>query len=827
MSGKQYAVGITIGAALASGFGRATAGARRELDAVGRATDMLNRKRQAIRKFEVDSRAVTKLSGELSTAQQKLKGVQQQLRANPGDTGLRREAQAMGAAVGRLSERLAQQRRQLGASRRAMTDAGLSVRHLGQQYDSLTASMDRMAAKQRRIDQLNRRRDELQAERRDLRGQMVSTAAVGLAVGAPLIKSIRTAIGFEDAMAKVAAVSGASGATQQQLTQQARQLGRDTVFTASDAAAGQQYLAMAGFKADQIIASMPGMLNLAAAGAMDLGSAADISSNILTGFALKAEQSTRVSDVLARTFTTSNTNLAQLGDAMKYVAPVASGLGASLEQTSAMVGLLGDAGLQGSLAGTALRAGFLRLAKLPKMALKALERVGVKTMDGEGNLKDMPSLLKDIHRATKSMGTGERGAFVAQVFGVEAASAFMKLLDDAGSGALDRKIADLQQNSAGTGARIADRMNATTGGALRRMNSALEDAAIELGKVFLPGVASAAESFSSASRAVSAFAAAHPDLIKNVGLAGGALLGLRLAVLSGRLALNLMMGGVNSLARRTVGRGLSRILGLSKRVRGGSGLGGVLADGAGLATTGVQRVFVVNMGTSGLGGQPRSASGTRGRKAPGAAGRARGLAAKALGWMVPEGFVQSGMAGRAMRRAGTVARFAGRAIAPVAIASSALAAGSILTDANRNGRDKKVALSGLAGGALGGVAGGALAGMAIGSVVPVVGNLVGALVGGALGALGGDALGRSLADAFIRRDKATKGKDTLQVPKSEATAQAKPSETKTITSKHEYTLQVHGMGMQEVETMIRRMIDERERDQEVRLRSLMHDGVNG
>ncbi|VVE35005.1 phage tail tape measure protein [Pandoraea fibrosis] len=826
MSGKQYAVGITIGAALASGFGRATAGARRELDAVGRATDMLNRKRQTIRKFEVDSRAVTKLSGELSTAQQKLKGVQQRLRANPGDTGLRREAQAMGTAVGRLSERLTQQRRQLGASRRALTDAGLSVRHLGQQYDSLTTSMDRMAAKQRRIDQLNRRRDELQAERRDLRGQMVSTAAVGLTIGAPLIKSIRTAIGFEDAMAKVAAVSGASGTAQQQLTQQARQLGRDTVFTASDAAAGQQYLAMAGFKANQIIASMPGMLNLAAAGAMDLGAAADISSNILTGFALKAEQSTRVSDVLARTFTTSNTNLAQLGDAMKYVAPVASGLGASLEQTSAMVGLLGDAGLQGSLAGTALRAGFLRLAKLPKMALKALERVGVKTMDSEGNLKDMPSLLKDIHKATKSMGTGERGAFVAQVFGVEAASAFMKLLDDAGSGALDRKIADLQQNSAGTGARIAERMNSTTGGALRRMNSALEDAAIELGKVFLPGVASAAESLASASRAVSAFATAHPDLIKNIGLAGVALLGLRFAVLSGRLALNLMMGGANSWARRTVGRGLSRIPGLSGRMRGGNGWGGVLADGAGLAAGGVQRVFVVNMGASSLGGQPASAPGARGRKTPGAMGRARGLAARALGWMVPEGFVQSGMADRAIRGIGKTARFAGRAIAPVAIASSALAAGGILTDANRSGRDKKVALSGLAGGALGGVAGGALAGMAVGSVVPVVGNLVGALIGGALGALGGDALGRSLADALVRRDK-VKGKDILKVPKSEATAETKSPETKTITSKHEYTLQVNGVGMQEVETMIRRMIDERERDQEVRLRSLMHDGVNG
>ncbi|MDN7935194.1 phage tail tape measure protein [Burkholderia metallica] len=802
MAGKNFAIGITVGAALAAGFGKTTSGVKRELDAVGRATDMLNRKRAAIQKFQVDSKQVQKLSADLSTAQQRLKSVQQQMRARPGDSGLKREAVAASQAVSRLSERLTAQRRQLGESRRAITDMGLSTQRLAQQYDQLGASIDRMSAKQRRIDALNSRRDQLQAQRGELRGQMIGTAAMGVAVGAPLVKSARMAIEFEDSMAKVGAVSNSSADELKQLTAQARQLGRDTVFTASQAAAGQQFLAMAGFKTGQIMAAMPGMLDIAAAGNIDLGSAADIASNILTGFGLKAEKATDVADVLARTFTTSNTDLAQLGDAMKYVAPVANALGVSLEQTSAMVGLLGDAGIQGSMAGTALRAGFLRLAKLPKMAEKELAKMGIRTMDKSGKMKDMPVLLKEIAEKTAKMESGTRAAFVSRVFGVEASAAFLKLLDDAKAGTLDAKIADLQ-NAGGTGRRIADMMNATTGGALRRMNSAIEDTAIELGNLFLPTIADAAEKISGISKSIGDFAKEHPQLVKGVSVAAASLIGLRLAVLGGRLALNLMFGGLTSIGLRLAKGGISRVPGLSKLpgLRGrGKGAGDVL--GGSLAAGGVQRVYVVNMGQRGMSGGGADIGGG------GRTGAAR-------------------TPGRFGRMMGSAGRFLGRAAVPLAIASTAWSAGEVLTDDTTSGRDKKVALSGLAGGALGGAAAGALAGAAIGSVVPVVGNLVGGLIGGALGMMGGEKLGRSIADAFLARGK-EKPKEAQKVADAATPAPAatKPAESKVITLDTKMELNLTGFGLPEIERLIQRKLDEFKRDQETRMRALLHDGAS-
>ncbi len=157
-----------------------------------------------------------------------------------------------------------------------------------------------------------------------------------------------------------------------------------------------QFLAMAGFKTNEIVKTMPGMLQLASAGVIDLGRAADISSNILTGFGLAAGDMARVGDVLTNAFTTSNTSLEMLGQTMKYVAPIAKGTGASIETVAAMAGKLGDAGIQADQAGTALRSMFIRLAKQPTMTAEALKQLGVAVKDANGDMRQMPDVLKDI-----------------------------------------------------------------------------------------------------------------------------------------------------------------------------------------------------------------------------------------------------------------------------------------------------------------------------------------------------------------------------------------------------------------------------------------------
>ena len=200
----------------------------------------------------------------------------------------------------------------------------------------------------------------------------LAMAPAALAAGALLGvfgACVSVAAGFEDQMAKVGAVSRASSEEMAALEKAARDLGATTQFTAVQVGQAEQYLAMAGFSAKENIAALPGVLNLAAATATDLGRAADISSDILSAFGMQAEEMTRVADTLALTCATANVNMELLGDTMKYVAPVARMAGLSLEETAAMAGLLGNVGIKGGNTGARENAGY----KLPMATFPTLE----------------------------------------------------------------------------------------------------------------------------------------------------------------------------------------------------------------------------------------------------------------------------------------------------------------------------------------------------------------------------------------------------------------------------------------------------------------------
>jgi TP901 family phage tail tape measure protein len=177
---------------------------------------------------------------------------------------------------------------------------------------------------------------------------------------------------------------------------------------------------MAGFDPKAIKAAMPGMLDLASAGGSELAETADIASNIMSGLGLGAAEMDKLGDVLVGTFTRSNTNLRMLGETMKYAAPMAKTYGVDLETAAAMAGKLGDAGLQGSMGGTALSSIMNRLAAPPKAAEKALEKLNIKTADANGNLRAMPDILKEIYDKTKGMGTAVRGGLLKDIAGEEA-----------------------------------------------------------------------------------------------------------------------------------------------------------------------------------------------------------------------------------------------------------------------------------------------------------------------------------------------------------------------------------------------------------------------
>ncbi|MCA1319796.1 phage tail tape measure protein [Bacillus tianshenii] len=311
-------------------------------------------------------------------------------------------------------------------------------------------------------------------------------SGAGLAIGAGLGMAVKTTADFESAMSRVGALSNSTDDELSLLTDTAKQLGAETAFSASQAAEGMSFLGMAGYKTNDIIAAMPGLLNAAAAGQTDLATTADITSNILSGFGLQASETARVADVLTKTFTSSNTDLAMLGETMKYVAPTAKAMGLSLEEVSAAAGILGNAGIQGSQAGTSLSMSLTRLASPAKEAALLMDSLGFNAFNAEGQMLPLNKIIENLQTSTADLTDEQRMHTISTIFGAESMKAMLTLME-AGPGTL-RKFTGELENSGGVAETIAAKQLDNLNGQLTILKSGLEGAAISLGTALLPAV---------------------------------------------------------------------------------------------------------------------------------------------------------------------------------------------------------------------------------------------------------------------------------------------------------------------------------------------------
>lgn len=432
--------------------------------------------------YQQASAKVTKLAQELSLAQ------------NPTKSQIRAFEQAKSAAaklkveVGTLSASLQRQRESL-------KNSGISTRQLSQAQIRLNSDIDsanlRLQQQEQQLKRVANQEKRMSAVRNsyqrtmDVRNKMAGAGArmtaAGVGIGYAAKKVLVPGYDFEIGMSKVQALTrlDKNSDDYKMLRNQARELGATTAFTANDVAQGQAFYAMAGFKPEQIKNAMAGTLSMSLAGDIDLATTADIGSNILTGFKLSSDEMNRVSDTLVATFTRSNVNLSMLGDTMKYVAPVAAGLGVDIETAAVAAGKLGDAGIQGSMAGTSLRSILGRLAEPPKQAAEALTKLGIKTRDAKGNLRELPVILAELDKKTKKMGTAQRAGLFKHIAGEEAFSALSVLVDKSGSGELQNMIAEIKA-AKGEAEKVAKTMTDNLDGDLKNLTSAWEDVGIQI-----------------------------------------------------------------------------------------------------------------------------------------------------------------------------------------------------------------------------------------------------------------------------------------------------------------------------------------------------------
>ena len=401
---------------------------------------------------------------------------------------------------------------------------------------------------------------ELQQERLNkvmtAKGNLKSAAMgfTGLALGIyaasrPLVGMINTAADFEETMSRVGAITRATSTEMEQLTAEAKRLGRVTPFTARQSAEAMTYLGMAGWETSQILKGMPGLLNLALAGKTDLARTADIVSDDLTAFGLGAEKAQHMADVFAYTITRTNTNVEMLGETMKYAAPVAHAFGASMEETAALAGLMANGAIKASQAGTSLRMGLLRLAGPPKKASKALDELGISISDAtksqqeaqaairslgidmkdaEGKARPMIGIVKELREKLNQLGKQDRLAMASNIFGVQASSAWLNVFDAPAE--KFAQLVDEMEKADGASAKFAKTATNNTRGALTRLQSATEGVALAVGSVFLPALANAAEGASGLTSRLGEFAEKHPGLIQAVGTIGVAMAGTALAM---------------------------------------------------------------------------------------------------------------------------------------------------------------------------------------------------------------------------------------------------------------------------------------------------------
>jgi TP901 family phage tail tape measure protein len=413
--------------------------------------------------------------------------------------------------------------------------ADLKVSVILQAVDKMTAPLRRASDNARRT--TNKLSDAMARMNKRMEKSMQMTFAAdavggaGRKIGQALRGPVDAAIAFEESMSKVGAISGATGKDMAALTDAARNLGATTSFSAAEAAEGMTFLGMAGFKTNQIVASMPGLLNLARAGATDLGRASDIVSDVMSGFKLEAADMGRISNVMAKTFTSSNVTLEMLGETMKYVAPIASSVGVSLEEVSAMTGLLGNVGIKGSQAGTTLRAAILRLSAPTGAASDALADLGVSTVDSMGNMRNMVDIIGDLAAASDGMGNADKLKILKDIFGEEPAAGMAELLGQGQSGIT--QFLDQVKNSQGTAKQISDQMGDNMAGGIKEFKSAMESLAITVGNQLLPALKAITAGIKGIVQGMTGWAKEHPTLTKGIVTIAAVVGGLLVAIAVG------------------------------------------------------------------------------------------------------------------------------------------------------------------------------------------------------------------------------------------------------------------------------------------------------
>ena len=432
------------------------------------------------------------------------------------------------------TERLAGLRQRLDNAGISTDNLGRSARQLRQQESQLNATLEqqqqrlnRVAAQQRRLTEARERHQRAMGNIGRMQGVGAGMFGSGLAKGFMAQRLLTPGVSWAEQMSTLQAVGRftADDDRYQALRAQSRELGGSTAFSATEVGGGQEFLLRAGMSAEAIQASMRDVLDLALANNTELARAADIASNIAGTFKVDMEAEgamARVADILSGTASRANVNLEMLGNTMKYLGG-AEDLQLTMEQAAAMAGMLGNIGIQGSQAGTTMRAMMNRLTNPAKKGAAAIATIGLEVADANGNMRAMPDILRDISTATADLGNVERKAVMQDIFGAEAGSGMAELVNAMGEGQLDEILRALGDNY-GENAQMASTMADSIAGDLKNLRSAWEEVGISITDTNDGPLRDLVQSVTGALRWIAEWIKANPELASTIAKVAGGLI---------------------------------------------------------------------------------------------------------------------------------------------------------------------------------------------------------------------------------------------------------------------------------------------------------------
>lgn len=301
-------------------------------------------------------------------------------------------------------------------------------------------------------------------------------------------------VNFDSAMAKVQAVSGASASDMEKLTAKAKEMGETTKFSASESAEALNYMAMAGWKTEDMLGGLEGVMNLAAASGADLATTSDIVTDALTAMGYSASDAGRLADVMAAASSNANTNVEMMGHTFQYAAPIVGALGYSMEDTAVAIGLMANAGIKADKAGTALRSVLTRLSAPPKECAEAMEQLGISITDSEGKMKPFSTIIDDLRRGFNGLSEAEQTQIAKNLAGQEAMSGLLAIVNAAPEDYA--KLTQAVKDSTGAAQKMATTMQDNVGGKMTLLKSQLEGIYLTIWQKVEPVIRKAIETIS-------------------------------------------------------------------------------------------------------------------------------------------------------------------------------------------------------------------------------------------------------------------------------------------------------------------------------------------